>query len=427
MTMLRRVRDVLAAAGERRHRYWYRVVRPLERAQALRARKRVSHYVGVTGSCGKTTAVRLLVAALQPHGRVIASRGDNIERSVYRTLRKTRGQVDFLVQEFSAHGGPGRLAPLATQVGLDVALVTTVGRDHWTAFENEQAIAAEKSGLLAGLGPDGVACLNADDPLVRAMAGNVAGRVITYGIAPDADLRAEQIDARWPGRLSFDLVFGAGRWRVETRFVGTLLLTSLLGAFAVIAALGLDMEAAVAAMGRAEPVFNHSSVHDGQNGHTFLLDTFKAPLWSTEKLLDDLANIGAPRTILVLGNIADIGSRNSQKMRRLLTQALDKADLVIATGRLAPQAARLLQAGPNPRLVVAASLQAAADRIAAEPPSLVVLKGSRTARLIRLWLMQSQTVTCAIEACKLMRTCQGCPKLDAPQRVAGGAQTGERA
>src|SRR3546814_4221680 len=81
---------------------------------------------------------------------------------------------DFRVIEFSA-GGPGALdRPLAT-VRPRIGVVTTIGTDHLKAFHSIEAIAEEKAKVIACLPEDGTAVLNADDPLVIAMADRFSG------------------------------------------------------------------------------------------------------------------------------------------------------------------------------------------------------------------------------------------------------------
>ena len=46
-----------------------------------------------------------------------------------------------------------------------------------------------KNELVEALGPDDVAILNLDDPLVQAMADRTAARVVTTGWDPGADVR----------------------------------------------------------------------------------------------------------------------------------------------------------------------------------------------------------------------------------------------
>ena len=62
-------------------------------------------------------------------------------------------------------------------------MVLNVGTAHLGVFGGKEAIAKAKGELVEALPRDGVAVLNADDPLVRAMAARTEARVTWFGRA----------------------------------------------------------------------------------------------------------------------------------------------------------------------------------------------------------------------------------------------------
>src|SRR5262249_61265059 len=89
--------------------------------------------------------------------------------------------------------------------------VLNVGRAHVGGYFADQAEVAQAKGeLVEALPADGVAVLNADDPAVRAMASRTAARVITFGRAGQADVRAAGVTVDSAGRASFTLVTPPG-------------------------------------------------------------------------------------------------------------------------------------------------------------------------------------------------------------------------
>ena len=69
----------------------------------------------------------------------------------------------------------GHLTELTDLVAPDVSVVLNVGTAHIGEFGSREAIAQAKGELVAGLRPDGVAVLNADDERVAAMAALAPG------------------------------------------------------------------------------------------------------------------------------------------------------------------------------------------------------------------------------------------------------------
>ena len=74
--------------------------------------------------------------------------------------------TEYLVLEMGARG-QGHLAELCTIARPDVSVVLNVGKAHLGEFGSQEDIARAKGELVEALPQDGVAVLNADDPLVR--------------------------------------------------------------------------------------------------------------------------------------------------------------------------------------------------------------------------------------------------------------------
>jgi UDP-N-acetylmuramoyl-tripeptide--D-alanyl-D-alanine ligase len=354
--------------------------------ETRRGRRFCGNYIAVTGSCGKSTASELIARMLQGSGTVAHNQLFNSVRRVRRTLRKLRKPVDYVVQEVAAYR-PGIIDIMLNGITVDVGVVTAVGQDHRSSYRREDmpvedAIALEKGVLVERLAPSGVAVLNADDPRVRAMAARAKGRVVLYGCGPDAEVRAENVACRWPGRLGFDLVIGATRRRVETRFVGSLLLPSVLAALATLHGLGKDMDAAVAGLATIEPVIDRMGVHAGTDGKTYVLDTFKAPHWSILKLIEDLPAWGVGDAIFVLGDMSDMASENGRKYRQVMRALGPLVREVVATGDAARQVEGLVAAGMT-NIVAAPTALDVARHLATRPPGLVILKANRTSETWR--------------------------------------------
>src|SRR3546814_2653526 len=120
-------------------------------------------------------------------------------------------------------------------------VVTTFGDDHYKAFGSRDAIAAEKGRLIALLPPDGIAVLNADDPLVWSMRETCQARILSFGLSESADLQARDICASWPARLSFTVRHQGCDHRVETQLCGRHWVTSTLAALATGVAPGIPL------------------------------------------------------------------------------------------------------------------------------------------------------------------------------------------
>ncbi len=387
---------------------------PLERKAAIRRGARfVGHYLMVTGSAGKGTATQMTGQALGAYGTARASDENNLLRGVINTLRRLDAPVDYLVQEV-ASVSPGQIERATGLLPIDVAIITTIGSDHLENYEDRAALVKEKGHLVERVRPGGFAVLNADDRSVMSMATRTGEKIVTYGLAAQADVRAENIACRWPERLSFDLVIGDWRRRVHTQLASSIFVSGILAAFAVLRGYGLDPEPAVPVIEAVEARYQKLSVHPSAIGHTFLLDAAKGSQSATERLLEELPNLATGPTVYVQGLLPwTRGEPSETVIRRVLIAAAGMVDHVIGV-EAAYEPARALADEPQYSNVHAArSWQEALEVLRGLPPSLVIVKAGYKSKLQRIWLGAQQPVTCRRLECQRKVECIDCRLLDA--------------
>ena len=126
--------------------------------------------IGVTGSSGKTSTKDLLASVLARHGETVANTGSlNSEVGVPLTVTRITPTTRYLVVEMGARG-VGHIDYLTRIAPPAVGVVLNVGTAHVGEFGSREAIGEAKSELVRALPATGVAVLNADDPVVAAMA-----------------------------------------------------------------------------------------------------------------------------------------------------------------------------------------------------------------------------------------------------------------
>jgi len=330
-------------------------------------------FIGVTGSCGKTTTKELIFAALS--GRLPGRKNPKSYNSfadVGRTVLRTSSRDRFCVVEVAAWER-GSVARSAAVLRPQIAVVTTVGRDHHRAFRTLEATAAEKRALLDAVVDGGSAVLNADDPHVCGMAQGFRGRVITFGRRPGATLRAEDVRSGWPERLSFTLELEGRTLPIRTNLCGEHWVTGVLAALAVAYAMGLPMDQTADALASAQPVPGRMSpIHI--NGATLIRDDVKSPLWAVDAALDFLAQAQAERKLAVIGSLSDYASPATRVYRSVAGRALSVADEVLFVG---PNSRHATKSGDS-RVHALESVPAATAYLQAHlrAGDLVLLKGT---------------------------------------------------
>jgi UDP-N-acetylmuramoyl-L-alanyl-D-glutamate--2,6-diaminopimelate ligase len=224
--------------------------------------------IGVTGTNGKTTTSYLVRALLEAAGHptgmlgTVTSIVGGEEREVARTtpeaidLQATfaamiAGGDTHCVMEVSSHAlALGR----ADAIHWAGAIFTNLTQDHLDFHPTMEEYFAAKR-LLFEAGPQ-VAVVNVDDPFGARLAADFPLATTVAIDAPEADVRATAIHSEMSGST-----FEAGGLTLRSPLPGRFNVLNVLGAVAVVRALGVDDETIVAALpeagrvpGRFEPV-----------------------------------------------------------------------------------------------------------------------------------------------------------------------------
>lgn len=404
---------------------WWRLRSLLLPYLAILHRRRLGGvtFVAVTGSAGKTTTKILATSVLATAGKIRPWDGtmNNFDH-IMSVVTATKSDDDYCVIEFSA-GSPGSLDRSLEIVKPRIAVVTSVGTDHLKKYHSIEAIAEEKSKVISTLPPDGVAVLNADDPLVSAMAHRFSGRVITYGLTANAVLRAEKIESAWPERLRFSVSFSGKTIEVQTQLCGVHWISCVLAAIAVGLAAGISFEQATSAVQCAEPYPSRMFPVVGRDNVSFVVDDWKSSIWTMASVFDFLRAARAKRRIAVIGTLSDYGGNAGATYVRVARSALEAAEHVMFVGPMATHALRAKTPQNAARLHVFPTIKATSDFLQnfLGPGDLVAIKGSVNAdhlgRIAHHWV---EPISCWSMACRKNMPCSSCSELRA-ERV--GAST----
>jgi len=348
--------------------------------------------VGVTGSVGKTTTKDLLVQVLTPSGLTVAPVASfNNEIGLPLTVLRADTDTRFLILEMGA-SGMGHLTYLTDIAAPDVAVVLAVGSAHVGEFGGIEAVGRAKAEIIAGLAPQGVSVLNADDPRVAAMAARAPGDVVTFGTSAGADVRATGVRMDSAGRASFTLQVGSQSAPVELRLVGEHHVSNALAAAAVALRLGLDLAEVAKRLCVADALSPHRMhVVDRADGVTVIDDSYNANPDSMCAALKALATLAGRdrRSVAVLGEMLELGdeSRASHEAIGLMVVRLNVAlTVVVGAGAHAIADGANREGSWGDEVVVADDVAAAGDYLASElrPGDVVLVKSSYGAGLWRL-------------------------------------------
>ncbi|MGQ0465995.1 MAG: UDP-N-acetylmuramoyl-tripeptide--D-alanyl-D-alanine ligase [Sporichthyaceae bacterium] len=356
--------------------------------------------VGITGSQGKTSTKDLIAAVLEarpdgegrsrPDTATIAPPGSfNNEIGLPLTALRAAPATDHLVLEMGARG-VGHIRYLCSIAPPKIGVVLNVGLAHVGEFGSRETIALAKGELVESLPPDGVAILNADDPLVARMAMRTPARVVFYGRDERAEVHAEDVTLV-DGKASFTLVTPRGSAPVALGLHGEHQVSNSLAAAAVGHALWMKPEVVAAALSAAGPRSRwRMEVSTRADGVTIVNDAYNANPDSMRAALEATSSIaGQRRRWAVLGEMRELGESSAAEHEALgrLVADMDFTRLIVVGQGAEPILAGARAArtwAPEPRFApdAAAAVEILRSEVIAD--DVVLVKASRAVGLERV-------------------------------------------
>ena len=357
-------------------------------ASALIERNAHVLVIAVTGSSGKTSTKDLLLSVLQRHGETVANVGSlNSEVGVPLTVCRITSTTSYLVLEMGARA-IGHLDYLTRMAPPQIGVVLNVGTAHVGEFGSQEAIGTAKAELVQALPATGFAVLNADDPIVSAMASQTLAHVIPVGESALAAVRAVNISLDPQGRASFTLVTDQGSTPVALGLCGEHHVGNALAVAAVALVVGMRLQDVATALGEARPLSRwRMEVHERADGVTIVNDAYNANPDSMRAALKTLAIMGkGRRTWAVLGEMRELGTGSITEHEALgrLAVRLDVSRVVAVGERTQPiQSGAQRKGSKGEGSIWVPDIEAAYELLRQElaPGDVVLIKSSHDAGL----------------------------------------------
>lgn len=355
---------------------------------SLEALQKIAHFwrakldikvIGITGSVGKSTTKEVVAEILSHRYITLKNEGNyNNEIGLPMTILGLSEIHERAVLEMGFYV-PGEIRFLCQIARPTIGVVTNIGTVHAERAGSQEAIARGKAELVESLPVDGVAILNYDDPFVRQMAQKTQARVLFYGLNPEADLWADQVQGLGLDGIRFRLHYQNEVLHLRVPMLGRHSVHTALRAAAVGLADGLDWEEIITSLR-----FGHTQLRlvavRGKSGALLLDDTYNASPQSTLAALNLLEELDG-RKIAVLGDMLELGQYEQQGHEMVGIRAAEIAELLVTVGQRAhiiAQAAR--EAGlPAEKIIEVETTSEATDVLVdvLSSQDVVLIKGSR--------------------------------------------------
>jgi len=355
-------------------------LRGLQDAAAYWRGKHDLAVIGVTGSVGKTTVKEAIAQALTPLGeaRILKTEANlNTEIGLPMELLRLNRAHKVAVLEMGMYQR-GDIALLAKIARPQMGVITNVQPSHLERTGSIQNTARAKAELAHALPRDGLAVLNGDDRLVRAMAWATPAASVFYGTEGRGDFVARDVEGLGQSGFRTTIVHGARRFPVCCPTPGRHNAINLLPAVAVAHRFGVSWNSVQAALnefrltGRAEFI-------PGPRGSTLLDDRYNASAASMIAALNLLREVPG-RRMAMLGEMLELGELEEEQHRMVGRHTADLDRLLLLgqrtrwiaeeAERAGLPAERIVQLGDNGQAV-----EAAVEALG--PGDVMLIKGSR--------------------------------------------------
>jgi UDP-N-acetylmuramoyl-L-alanyl-D-glutamate--2,6-diaminopimelate ligase len=307
--------------------------------------------IGVTGTDGKTTTSNLLYHILKAAGikaglisTVNAVIGERVLDTGFHVTTPDAQDVQrylammvdagltHVVLETTSHG----LAQYRVDAAqYDLAVVTNITHEHVNDHGSLENYRRAKARLLELLGdtlakPQGnprLAILNRDDSSYAYLQPFLAGPLISYGLDPDSDVSACEIQYT-PKGILFQAVGRDYAVKVESPLIGAFNVSNCLAAFsAAVHGLGIDPETAAEGLGTLQGIPGRMERIDLGQNFTALVDFAHTPN-ALRVAIETVRPMTTGRVIAVFGSA---GLRDREKRRMMAETSADLADVTILT------------------------------------------------------------------------------------------------
>ena len=266
--------------------------------------------LSITGTNGKTTTKELVSAVLTKKYHIIHTIGNlNNHIGVPLTLLSIKPDTEIAVVEMGANH-PGEIDFLCKIADPDYGLITNIGKAHLEGFGSFEGVIKTKTELYRHIKANGKAVfVNQGNPLLWEQSEGQER--ISYGRHCAAFCPVA------PGACNPYLSVVWRKHLIQTHLVGSYNFENVAAAIGVGQYFDVDENAIIEALEAYTPTNSRSQViESGKN--RIIMDAYNANPTSMRAALINFASICGDNSLLVLGDMRELGTASEEEHRNIL-------------------------------------------------------------------------------------------------------------
>jgi UDP-N-acetylmuramoyl-tripeptide--D-alanyl-D-alanine ligase len=342
----------------------------------------------ITGSVGKTTTKEMAASILGLKAPTLKNEGNlNNLIGLPLTLLLLEKAHQRAVLEMGMNR-PGEIARLTEIAEPDVGVITNVGRAHLEGLGDINAVARAKVELLEKMPEKSQAILNGDDARLLKAASPFQRKLITFGLGPENQIRAEKIESLGEAGTAFDLRFFGQTQKVRLRVPGRQNVFNALAASAVALCLEDSPEHIQEGLQGFQGIKGRFMITQLPGDIILVDDTYNCNPTSLKAALDSARALvaGEGRLIVGLGEMLELGDETIPAHLEAGNMVAERGVFcLLVMGEHAPQmiTGAVSKGLPKERAIEATNHEEMAQELGARmrKGDVILLKGSRKMQL----------------------------------------------
>ncbi len=317
----------------------------LQKIAAFWRRKLDIRVIGITGSVGKSTSKEAIAQVLSQRYITLKSAANlNNEIGLPLSVLKLTPGHKRAVLEMGFYL-PGEIKLLCDIALPQVGVITNIGTVHAERAGSQEIIASGKAELVEALpsAPEGIAILNYDDPFIRPMKSRTKAQVFYYGMSPEADLWADEVDSNGLEGIRLRIHYKNETLHLRVPMIGRHSVETVLRAASVGLVEGLTWDEIIHGLQESQAQLRLSAVR-AESGALIIDDTYNASPESTLAALNLLEDLNG-RKIAVLGDMLELGQYEREGHEKVGLRAAQVADVLVTMGQRAHMIAKAAHKG----------------------------------------------------------------------------------
>ncbi|MDD5569724.1 MAG: UDP-N-acetylmuramoyl-tripeptide--D-alanyl-D-alanine ligase [Bacteroidales bacterium] len=271
--------------------------------------------IGITGTNGKTTTKELISAVLAEKYKVVATVGNlNNHIGVPLTILSVKEEHEIAIVEMGANH-ISEIEGLCEISQPEYGIITNIGKAHLEGFGSLENIIKAKTELYEFLkNNDGIAFVNADNPLLVTASENVPRKVL-YG-KDTAEFKGELIGAE--PFVSIAIETENKKQEIKTKLAGEYNFENILAAAFIGNYFDVGIKRIKEAIEKYEPQNNRSQILKTKN-NLLVLDAYNANPSSLKAALENFIKMKYENKVFIIGDMLELGKYSEEEHNKIIS------------------------------------------------------------------------------------------------------------